>query len=238
MRVTEGIGNVSADLHIKPVNSLIDLRSQYKLTKVVIIYPRFLIKNTTSVSLRIRETGSSKPLTVESGAREPLFKLRNPMEPQLVVGCPGVNNQWYETLSSLHRTRAAHADSLRTRTAPFKISDVGRIHVRLRLPNTDEDTLLRADIVLQSATIHVRFERESGPWPFLLRNLSSVDVQFCQTVSRADATEVLRLPLTQNRIPRTRPTRKKLGQTVRCIPYVLAPSSSTPGTIQPRPTSV
>lgn len=68
---------------------------KYKLTKVMTISPRFLIKNNFPEPICFREHsvvphGRS---TLDPGERVPLYTLRT-KEKLLTVAFPGMNNQW------------------------------------------------------------------------------------------------------------------------------------------------
>ena len=68
---------------------------KYKLTKVITLAPRFLIKNNLSEAMCFREHsvvphGRS---VLEPGDRVPLYTLRT-RDKLLTVAFPGMNNQW------------------------------------------------------------------------------------------------------------------------------------------------
>ncbi|KAI7607724.1 vacuolar protein sorting-associated protein 13, partial [Hortaea werneckii] len=65
---------------------------KYKLTKVVTITPRFIVKNRLSEEIQIREPGSSEAATLNSGELHPLRFLKQSTGQQLCLCFPGVNN--------------------------------------------------------------------------------------------------------------------------------------------------
>lgn len=67
------------------------------------------------------------------------------------------------------------------RSAPFKIQDIGRNHVRVMGGSSDESLVL-TDAMLEGPCIFIRLELETGTWPFLLRNDRDSTVTFCQAV--------------------------------------------------------
>lgn len=71
------------------------LRQQYKLTKVITLYPRFIVKNNFSTDIRVRELGSTKEVTLAAGDRHALEFLRAGHEPQLVLSSAGGPSNWY-----------------------------------------------------------------------------------------------------------------------------------------------
>ena len=76
---------------------------KYKLTKVITLAPRFIIKNNFSQPLAFREHGSAPRgrSTIEPGERLPLEFLRIGEEKLLTVAFPGLNAQWYVCLPYL-----------------------------------------------------------------------------------------------------------------------------------------
>lgn len=70
------------------------LLAQYKLTKVVTIYPRFIIKNDLDRDVRFRELGSKDETLLAPGQRHSLGFLRAGIEPQLVLAFPGSPTKW------------------------------------------------------------------------------------------------------------------------------------------------
>ncbi|BGP36549.1 Vacuolar protein sorting-associated protein 13 [Rhodotorula kratochvilovae] len=138
LKVTEGLGD-------------------YKLTKVVTLCPRFIIKNNFTTELRIREFGSTDEVVLRAGERHQVGFLRSGQAPQLVLSLPGS----------------------RTWSAPFKLQDIGQNYVRVPARNGGEQ-LARVDAVLEGPCIFIRVDLESGAWPFLLRNDSHYPIEFWQ----------------------------------------------------------
>lgn len=69
---------------------------KYKLTKVITIAPRFLIKNNLSEALSFREHGvpPRDRSVIKPGERLPLQVIRAGEEKLLTVAYPGLNTQW------------------------------------------------------------------------------------------------------------------------------------------------
>ncbi|KAL2005808.1 hypothetical protein VTN00DRAFT_10301 [Thermoascus crustaceus] len=131
---------------------------KYKMTKVVTITPRFILKNKLNEDLLVREPGSSNVMNLNSGELKPLHFLRQVPEKQLCLCFPGVNNQW---------------------SAPFNIADVGTIHVKLAKAN-QRQRLIKVDIIMESATLFLHFSFETRHWPFSMRNESDTEFMFYQ----------------------------------------------------------
>ena len=131
---------------------------KYKLTKVVTVAPRYVIKNKISEEMNIREPGSSNVMTVRQGDLLPLHFLRQTPEKQLCLCFSGVNDQW---------------------SSPFNISNVGTIHVKLAKAG-QRQKLVRVEVILEAATIFLHISFESKHWPFSMRNESDTEFMFYQ----------------------------------------------------------
>jgi vacuolar protein sorting-associated protein 13A/C len=132
---------------------------KYKMTKVVTITPRFIIKNKIGESMQIREPGSSNIMKVDQGDLLPLKFLRKSQEKQVCLCFPGVNNQW---------------------SSPFNISDVGTVHVKLAKAGQLQKLVL-VDVIMEDATIFIHLSLETKHWPFSMRNESDTEFMFYQT---------------------------------------------------------
>lgn len=141
--------------------SVAEGEGKYKMTKVVTIAPRFILKNKLSEDLLVREPGSPNVLTMKSGELLPLHFLRQVAEKQLCLCFPGVNNQW---------------------SSPFNIADVGTVHVKLAKEN-QRQKLVKVDIIMEGATLFLQFNIETRHWPFSMRNESDMGFIFYQAVS-------------------------------------------------------
>ncbi|ODM22992.1 hypothetical protein SI65_00581 [Aspergillus cristatus] len=138
--------------------SVAEGEGKYKMTKVVTISPRFILKNKLSEDLMVREPGSPNVLTIQSGELLPLHFLRQVAEKQLCLCFPGVNNQW---------------------SSPFNIADVGTVHVKLAKEN-QRQRLIKVDIIMEGATLFLHFSVETRNWPFSMRNESDLEFIFYQ----------------------------------------------------------
>jgi vacuolar protein sorting-associated protein 13A/C len=135
---------------------------KYKLTKVITLAPRFLIKNNLPEPICFREhsvvpQGRS---ALDPGERLPLYTLRT-KDKLLTIAFPGMNNQW---------------------SPPISIEDIGSVHFRLKRPGDGARThLIRADVKMNGATIFISLSLSDDSWPFLIENDSSYAVAFCQS---------------------------------------------------------
>lgn len=67
---------------------------QYKLTKVITIAPRFMIKNMFSYPIKVRQIKTQQVIDIAPGERAPIHELENGAPPQLVMSSDGPNLEW------------------------------------------------------------------------------------------------------------------------------------------------
>ncbi|KAI0321342.1 hypothetical protein OF83DRAFT_1274656 [Amylostereum chailletii] len=135
---------------------------KYKLTKVVTIAPRFLVKNNLGEPICYREHGVAPRgrQTLEDGERTVLHSMRVGYEKLLTIAFPGLNTQW---------------------SPPVSIEDIGSVYFRLKKPGERGDMhLIRADVKMEGATIFVFLNLSDDDWPFKIENDSSYPLSFCQ----------------------------------------------------------
>uniref|UniRef100_A0A093VF33 Vacuolar protein sorting-associated protein n=1 Tax=Talaromyces marneffei PM1 TaxID=1077442 RepID=A0A093VF33_TALMA len=140
---------------------------KYKLTRVVTITPRFILKNKLNEELQVREPGTSNVLTMKAGDLVPLHFLRQVPEKQLCLCFPGVNNQW---------------------SSPFNIADIGIMHVKLAKAS-QRQRLIKVEIVMENATIFIHLKMETKHWPYSMRNESDMELIFYQSNPNVDEDE-------------------------------------------------
>ncbi|KZT65144.1 vacuolar protein sorting-associated protein 13 [Daedalea quercina L-15889] len=134
---------------------------KYKLTKVIVLSPRFFIKNNGAQSIAFREHGVAPrgKSTLSPGERCPLHFLRATDEKLLTVAFPGLNAQW---------------------SAPINMEDIGSMHFRLQKPG-GIPTLMRADVRMDGSSIFIFIFDAADGWPFTIENDSDFDFTFTQT---------------------------------------------------------
>ncbi|KAI4089812.1 MAG: hypothetical protein LQ344_005177 [Seirophora lacunosa] len=138
--------------------SVAEGEGKYKLTKVVTVAPRFVLKNKLNEEINIREPGSSNIMSLKHGDLLPLRHLKQTGQKQLCLCFPGVNNQW---------------------SSPFHISNVGTVHVKLAKAG-QRQTLIRVEVIMESATIFLHLSVETKHWPYSMRNESDMEFMFYQ----------------------------------------------------------
>ncbi|KAL6231310.1 hypothetical protein BDW75DRAFT_48238 [Aspergillus navahoensis] len=138
--------------------SVAEGEGKYKLTKIVTIAPRFVLKNKLDDDILVREPGSSNVTGIKAGDLVPLHFLRQAGEKQLCLCFPGVNSQW---------------------SSPFNIADIGTVHVKLARQN-QRQRLIKIDVIMEAAILFIHLSLEHRNWPFSMRNESDVDFMFYQ----------------------------------------------------------
>uniref|UniRef100_A0A5K1JWH3 CHIP6 n=1 Tax=Ganoderma boninense TaxID=34458 RepID=A0A5K1JWH3_9APHY len=136
---------------------------KYKLTKVITLAPRFIVKNDFSQPLAIREHGVAPRgrAAMDPGERRPLNFLRVEVDKLMTVALPGLNAQW---------------------SAPINLEDIGTVHFRLPTSeNGQQSRLMRADVKIEGPTIFVFLNEATEGWPFRIENDSDLPFTLYQT---------------------------------------------------------
>ncbi|OBT96470.1 hypothetical protein VE01_05675 [Pseudogymnoascus verrucosus] len=137
---------------------------KYKMTKVVTLAPRFVLKNRMSEEISAREPGSSELMTLRPGELKALHFLQKSAVKQLCLCFPGLNNQW---------------------SSPFTISDLGTTHVKLAKVG-QRQKLVRLEVLMEDATIFLHLSIETKNWPYSMRNESDMEFMFWQANPNID----------------------------------------------------
>lgn len=137
---------------------------KYKLTKVITLAPRFVVKNKVGEELVIREPTSSKTMTLKPGALQPLHWLQRSATKQIALRFPGIDDQW---------------------TSPINISDLGTMHIKIAKAG-QRQRLVRVEILMEDATIFLHLSMETKAWPFSMRNESDTEFTFYQANPNID----------------------------------------------------
>ncbi|KAK8134964.1 vacuolar protein sorting-associated protein 13 [Apiospora sp. TS-2023a] len=137
---------------------------KYKMTRVVTLAPRFIVKNKLGEEINIREPGSSNIMTLQTGSLQALHTLQRSPAKQLALCFPGINNQW---------------------TSPFNISDLGTNHIKIAKAG-QRQRLVRVEVLMEDSTIFLHLTMESKAWPFSMRNESDTEFVFYQANPNVD----------------------------------------------------
>ncbi|MBW0567514.1 hypothetical protein O181_107229, partial [Austropuccinia psidii MF-1] len=133
---------------------------KYNLTKVVIIYPRFIIKNNAKWPICLREDVSYIMFIIKPGKRVLLSLFNNGANPKLVIAFESpMGKRWLK---------------------PFQIQDVGKVYVRVE-DLLNSETLVHVEILLQGPSIFIKLNVNADKWLFFIRNKSSCVLHFGQT---------------------------------------------------------
>ncbi|EJD47755.1 vacuolar protein sorting-associated protein vps13 [Auricularia subglabra TFB-10046 SS5] len=136
---------------------------KYKLSKVITLSPRFILKNMLDEVICFREHGMApeEQNSLQPGQRRPLMTFRPEQERLLTFAYPGLNAKW---------------------CAPINVENIGSVHMRMTSPgNQDNEHLLRADVLVEGATIFIVLHRETDRWPFTIENHSQYSIKLAQT---------------------------------------------------------
>lgn len=147
--------------------SIAEGEGKYKLTNIVTVAPRFVLKNKLNEEINIREPGSSNIMKMKHGDLLPLHFMKPTREKQLCLCFVGVNNQW---------------------SSPFNISNIGTSHVKLAKAS-ERQKLIRIETIMEAATIFLHLSIETKHWPFSMRNESDVEFMFHQINPNLDEGE-------------------------------------------------
>ncbi|KTW25717.1 hypothetical protein T552_03329 [Pneumocystis carinii B80] len=131
---------------------------EYKLTKIVNLTPRFIIKSGLDEDINISEPKSSNIMTLYSLQKMPLYFMEKTSEKQLILRFPGTNNEW---------------------SSPFNIQNLGRVHIKLSKYKKTQQ-LIRIEIMLEEATVFIHLLLEKNNWPYSIRNESDITFTFYQ----------------------------------------------------------
>ncbi|GMM46069.1 membrane morphogenesis protein [Pichia kluyveri] len=123
----------------------------YKLSKVIIVTPRYVIRNDLQLPVVIGYVTGENKITVDSQSISPIFEIPTYGDKQLQVGF----KEGKESMS-----------------APFIVNNVGEIYLRVKKIDSNAHMLLRVVINTENATIFINIVDAQNMWPYSLRNFS------------------------------------------------------------------
>lgn len=162
----ESIGNVS-EINVQIPNKKTEMNlgisinegeGKYKLSKVITLVPRYVIRNFYSEDVEILNIGSTEPILLTPGKIIPLYNLPKVDQKQLQLRFPTGGTPW---------------------SSPFNIKDVGQIYIKALKPKIGH-ILLKIDIVFEDASLFINITDAENHWPFSIRNFSDVEFIFYQ----------------------------------------------------------
>ncbi|KAG5437684.1 hypothetical protein PCANB_000721 [Pneumocystis canis] len=161
----EAIGSVSEIVLGSPEQKEIHIgivvkegEGEYKLTKIINLTPRFIIKSCLEEDINIKQPKSSNIMTLCSMQKMPLYFMEQASEKQLILCFPGKNNEW---------------------SSPFNIQNLGRIHIKLSKYKENQQ-LIKVEIMLEEATVFIHLLLEKNNWPYFIRNETDITFTFYQ----------------------------------------------------------
>ncbi|KAJ2453795.1 Vacuolar protein sorting-associated protein 13 [Coemansia sp. RSA 2336] len=145
-------------------------RGRYSHTRVVTFTSRYVIKNTTGLALQYRSVYNSESASIiRDGERQPMHTLLRARRRLLTIACAA---------SDANGRLKADIQGARW-SAPFSMDDVGRGYVRMPT-GAFEEVLVKIDVVLEGACLFVILQREDRHWPYVIENLTSIDITVWQ----------------------------------------------------------
>lgn len=140
---------------------------KYKLSKVITLAPRFLLRNDCSYPIKIRQYRTHLTMALEPTKRVPWHTFAFNAPTQFVLALDGLSAPWSQ---------------------PINVADVGKSHVVLRQPGPNgKVTLIKVDTRLEGASIFLFFSEETSAWPLKLRNETNFRFKFCQTEDKSSS---------------------------------------------------
>ncbi|CAK9783702.1 putative late endosome to vacuole transport-related protein [Cutaneotrichosporon oleaginosum] len=147
---------------------------KYKLTKVITIAPRFLIKNLFKHAIQVRQTSEPRPLAIVQPSEQKAIRFlgaRDAMQLRIAFDTQdGAQLDW---------------------SAPFSINDIGRTNIRLTRQgrNGPKTYLARIMTHMEGSSLFLYMQREMDPWPIKLRNDTELPFMFKQAQHPEDNTD-------------------------------------------------
>lgn len=129
-----------------------------RLTKLVTITPRYVLKNNMKVPLKFCEFGSNEVSCIEPNKKMALYQTSKSSVRWLCLQLQQLENNW---------------------SSPFDIQEIGKTFVKVEKGDNSRPYLVRVSTHLKDSTIFITFN-EDDHWPYVIVNKSSVDIQFRQ----------------------------------------------------------
>lgn len=123
----------------------------YNLTKVIIVTPRYIIKNDLNLPIIMGLVGSNKFINIDANGTSPIYDLPTYGDKQLSIG---------------------FEDGSENMSASFVVNNIGEIYLRVKRLNSDAHMLLRIVISTEHATIFINVLDAKNLWPYSIRNFS------------------------------------------------------------------
>ncbi|KAG1054811.1 hypothetical protein G6F43_003196 [Rhizopus delemar] len=132
-------------------------KGNVRLTKIVTITPRYVLKNNMTIGLDICEYGTEGLVDLKPGQKTPFYQTSQSQVRWICLRFQEPRSKW---------------------SSPFNIQDIGKMYVKIEREGRQE--LVRVSVSIKDSTIFVALN-EDDEWPYRIINDSSVDIQFTQT---------------------------------------------------------
>jgi vacuolar protein sorting-associated protein 13A/C len=129
-----------------------------RLTKLVTITPRYILKNNMNIKLKFREFGGEDITNIDSNQKMALYQTTKSSVRWLCLQVQELHDNW---------------------SAPFDIHEIGKTYVKVDKGDKTIPHLVRVSVHIKDSTIFVTFNQDEE-WPYYIVNKSSVDVHFRQ----------------------------------------------------------
>lgn len=129
-----------------------------RLTKLITITPRYILKNNMNIKLKFREFGADDVTNIDPNQKLALYQTTKSRVRWLCLEVQELHDNW---------------------SLPFDIHEIGKTYVKVEKGDKTIPHLVRVSVHIKDSTIFVTFS-EDDEWPYYIINKSSVDVHFRQ----------------------------------------------------------
>ncbi|CAO3621876.1 unnamed protein product [Mucor fragilis] len=129
-----------------------------RLTKLVTITPRYIIKNNMDIAFNLCEFGDDEVTSIAPGQKMPLYQTTKSSVRWLCLQAHALNNAW---------------------SSPFDIQEIGKTYVKVDKGDDTIPYLVRVSVHIKDSTIFVTFNQDHK-WPYYIVNRSRMPVRFRQ----------------------------------------------------------
>jgi vacuolar protein sorting-associated protein 13A/C len=129
-----------------------------RLTKLITITPRYILKNNMNIKLKFREFGADDVTNIDPNEKTALYQTTKSKVRWLSLQVQELHDNW---------------------SAPFDIHEIGKTYVKVDKGDKTIPYLVRVSVHIKDSTIFVTFNQDDE-WPYCIVNKSSVDIHFRQ----------------------------------------------------------
>ncbi|KAL9556691.1 hypothetical protein MBANPS3_001742 [Mucor bainieri] len=130
-----------------------------RLTKLVTITPRYILKNNMDIALKFCEFGDDEVSSIAPGQKMPLYQTTRSSVRWLCLQLQELDGQWW--------------------SSPFDIQEIGKTYVKVDKGDDTTPYLVRVSVHIKDSTIFVTFNQDHK-WPYYIVNRSRMPVRFRQ----------------------------------------------------------